>query len=76
MNKKKLRIAEHALRQIAMREGKTAEEVRKEIKKAMLVGMFSQDLKVQAYWKRIPCDGDLPTPEEVIVFLAGQVKKC
>lgn len=75
MDKKKLRIAENALRQIAMREGKTISEVKKEIQKAMLIGLCSQDPKVQAYWKRIPCGGEVSTPEEVIVFLADEAKK-
>jgi hypothetical protein len=74
MDKKKLRIAENALRQIAMRDGKTVSEVRKEIQKAMLIGLCSQDPKVQAYWKRIPCEGEVPTPEEVIAFLADEAK--
>ena len=74
MDKKRLRLAENALKQIAMRDGKTTAEVRREIQKVMFVGMCSQDPKVQAYWKRIPCDGDVPTPEEVIVFLADEVR--
>ena len=74
MDKKKLRIAENALRQIAMRDGKTVSEVRKEIQKAMLIGLCSQDPKVQAYWKRIPCEGEVPTPEKIIAFLADEAK--
>lgn len=58
-----------------MREGKTVEEIKKEIEKAMLIGLCSQDPKVEAYWKRIPCEGDVPTPEEVIAFLAKEAKK-
>lgn len=75
MNRKKLLIAESAIKQIAVRKGKTVEEIRKEIQKAMLIGLCSQDPKVQAYWRRIPCKGDIPTPEEVIAFLAKQEKK-
>ena len=74
MDKKKLRIAENVLRQIAIHEGKTVTEVRKEIQKAMLVGLCSQDPKVQAYWKRIPREGEVPTPEEVIAFLADEAR--
>lgn len=75
MEKKKLRVAENALRQIAMREGKTISEVRKEIQKVMLIGLCSQDSKVKEYWKRIPCEGEVPTPEEIIAFLADEAKK-
>lgn len=75
MDKKKLQAAESALRQIAIREGKPVSEVRKEIQKAMLVGMCSQDPQVQTYWKRIPHEGEVPTPEEVVAFLTEEAKK-
>ena len=63
------------LRQIALREGVPVEEVRKQIKIAMLAGLHSQDLQVQACWKRIPCKGDIPTPEELIVFLVTEARR-
>ncbi len=75
MDRKKLRIAENALSQIAMHECIAVEEVKKEIQKALLIGLCSQDPNVQAYWKRIPCQGDIPTPEEVVAFLAEETKK-
>lgn len=74
VEKKKLRPAEDALTKIAERDGKSVSEVRKEIQKAILVGMCSQDPSVQAYWKRIQCEGELPTPEELIDFLANEAK--
>ncbi|MDO4540316.1 MAG: hypothetical protein Q4B48_04355, partial [Syntrophomonadaceae bacterium] len=54
--------------------GKPISEVRNEIHKALLIGMRSQDASVQAYWLRIPHEGDIPTPEEVILFLAYGAK--
>lgn len=75
MHRKKYLVAKNALRLIAKREGKTVEEIRKNIKAAMLVGMISADPKVQAYWTKIPCEGDIPTPEEVIVYLAGEIEE-
>lgn len=74
MDQKKLRAAERVLKRIAMREGRPIAEIRKEIHKAILVGLCSQDPKVQAYWKRIPYDGDVPAPEEMIVFLAEEAR--
>lgn len=75
MDQKKIKIAENALRKIAKREGKSVAEVRKEIQKAMLIGMCSQDPNVQAYWRRVPHEGEVPTPEEVIAFIADEAKK-
>ncbi len=74
MQRKKIWIAKNALLQISIREGKTVEEIEKEIKKAILIGLCSQDTKVQAYWNRIPCEGEVPTPDEVIAFLADETK--
>lgn len=70
--KKKVDV-EKALHIIAMQEGVTVEEVRKQIKLAMLSGMRSQDPVVQARWERIPCKGELPMPEELITYIATQV---
>lgn len=74
MDKQKVRIAENALKKIAAREGKTVSQITKDISMALLVGMCSPDPNVQAYWKRIPCEGDIPTVEEVIIFLSEEVK--
>lgn len=75
MDRKKRRIAENALIQLSIREGKTVEEIKKEIKKAMLIGLCSQDTKIQAHWNSIPCEGELPTPEELIVYMAEAARK-
>lgn len=75
MDKRTIKAAENALKMSALRERKTIAEVRKEIQKVMLIGLCSQAPTVQAYWKRIPCTGDVPTPEEVIAFLANESSK-
>jgi hypothetical protein len=72
MDKHKLRLVEKALNRLAVREGKSVSEIRKEIQKAMLVGLCSQDQKVQIYWRHIPCEGDVPTPEEVVAFMVDE----
>ena len=64
-----------AIRKIALREGITVEEVRTEMKKAMLIGLCSQDPAIRKKWKKIPCKGDIPTPEELIVYMAQHVKE-
>ena len=65
--------AEKAIRIIAMKNGVTVEEVRKQIKLAMLAGLCSQDPAVQARWKKVPCKGEVPTPEELIAYIATHV---
>lgn len=73
MDRKELLIAEKAIQKVAMHERKSVAEVKKEMQKAMFVGLCSQDPAVQAYWKKIPCAGDVPTPEEVIIFTMGKI---
>ena len=68
---KRTRIsAEEALQTVAIRNGTTVEKVRKEIKLAMLAGLCNADPAVQAKWKEIPCIGEIPTPEELITYIA------
>lgn len=59
--------------QIAEREGTTVENVRSEIERALMLGMLNPDPKVQAQWKRIPCKGSIPTVEEALIFLIGEI---
>jgi hypothetical protein len=44
--------------------------VRRQIKLAMLCGMVNQDPEVQKKWGEIPCEGSVPTPEELILWAA------
>lgn len=65
--------AARAIQEIARRDGTAPEMVRKHIQLAMLNGLISDDPKVQAEWAKIPRAGEIPTPEEVIAFVAGEV---
>ena len=71
--KRKRISAEQALQTVAIRDGTTVYEVRKEIKLAMLAGLCNTDPAVQTKWKEIPCAGDVPTPEELITYVAEKV---
>lgn len=62
--------AERAIRTLAMQEGKTVEYIRSQMKLAMISGLCNPDPQVQANWKKIPCKGEVPTPEELITYLA------
>lgn len=65
--------ADRAIRTLAMREGKTVEYIRSQMKIAMLAGLSNQNPEIQEKWKMIPCKGELPTPEELITYLALNV---
>lgn len=70
---KKKYDAEQAIRALAMQEGKTVEYIRSQMKIAMLSGLSNPDPEIQARWKKIPCKGEIPTPEEMITFLACNI---
>ncbi len=74
MNKKKQRITENAIRKIAAREGVTTEYIRKQMQIAMLNGLCSTDPKVKAFWAGIPKEKDIPTPEELIIYVSEIIK--
>ena len=65
--------AEQALQEVARQNNTTVEEVRKEIKLAMLVGLCNSDPAVQATWKEVPCAGEVPTPEELIEYIVNKL---
>ena len=67
--------AAKAIQRIAKKEGITGEAVCKEMKFAMLVGLCSQDPEIQARWGKVPCKGEIPTPEELITYLAVHIDK-
>ena len=66
--------AKKALKQLAKREGVSVETVRHEIEIAIAEARKSTDPKAQAFWKSVPHKGEYPTPEEVIVHLAGMTR--
>ena len=53
--------------------GITTDEVRQEIALAISYALKSDDPKVQNFWKNIPCEGDTPTVDEVIDYIATQL---
>lgn len=63
-----------AFEKIARKEGISVDEVRQEIQKAIVDAMQSDDPAVQAYWRKIKFKGKKPTPEEVVLYIAKQVK--
>lgn len=75
MNNRQKRIAEEAFKKLAEIEGVTVEYVRNEIMIAMQAAMNDPDPDIQAWWKQIPCEGEIPTPEEFIIHASGQIKR-
>ena len=66
--KREMIIAQKALSEIARREGISMEEVRMSMKKAIEAAYNSPDHQVKARLSEIPKVGEIPTPEEVIIW--------
>lgn len=64
--------AEAALREVARKNHTTLEEVRKEIRLAMIAAMCDPDPSIQRVWREIPCAGAALTPEDLIAYIAKQ----
>ncbi|WP_294853171.1 hypothetical protein [uncultured Oscillibacter sp.] len=67
--------AEQIYRRVAVRHQTSVDNVKKQIKLTMIAGMCSQDPEIQKRWNEIPHDGDVPTPEELLIFLSDKAKK-
>lgn len=70
-----LKKARKAINTIAEKENLTETDVRSEMKAAIAEGMRSADPAVKAMWEAVPSEGDVPEPEELIAWLAEQVRK-
>lgn len=57
--------------QIGELHGVSGEEVRREIEIAITAAFTNPDqsAEVKAYLSKIPCKGDIPTPEEFMTFV-------
>ena len=75
MDSKKLRASRDALRRIAERGGEDAESVYESVRAAIAVALADPRGSVQERWQEIPCDGAVPTPEELIAYLAEEARR-
>lgn len=72
--RQKLSVAEDSIRKLALRDGVTVEYVRKQMQIAMLNGLCSNNSNVKAFWDSIPNEKEVPSPEELIIYISEIVK--
>lgn len=82
MGKKKSRnktakqiVAENAIKKIAKQEDVSTEYVRKQMQIAMINGLCSTDPKIKAFWASVPREKEIPTPEELIIYISETIKR-
>ena len=64
-----------ALEKVAMQEGVSIEEVRREIELAIRAARANPDTEVQAFWNSLPQKGNEFTPEDLIAYIAGIIEE-
>lgn len=65
--------ARKALETVALRNGIPPETVIREIEQTIQTAMASSDPTIQSRWADIPRSGDVPTPEELVAYLAKRL---
>lgn len=67
------RIAKDAIKKIAKREGKSENEIREEMEKAIMLGFLHKETRSK--WDGLFGLGQLPSPEEFISVLSMEVTR-
>ena len=60
---------------LAERDHTTVEKVKEKISKRIWEGLHDPDPERRAQWERIPCAGDVPTPEEWLSYSVERLKE-
>lgn len=70
---------EKILRQVARREGVTVAQVRRDIndaiRQAIEISKLENNQHALELWRQVPCKGEIPTPEELIPWIAEYVRR-
>lgn len=64
---------DQSIQQIAQREGKSPAEVRAAMQEAISAAFHSSDPATRARWAGCPRSGNVPTPEEFILWISGKI---
>ena len=59
---------------LAERDHTTVEKVKEKISKRIWEGLHDPDPERRAQWERIPCAGDVPTPEEWLRYSVERLR--
>ncbi|MDO5401665.1 MAG: hypothetical protein Q4F17_11970 [Eubacteriales bacterium] len=78
MTHRERKLAGDAIRKSAREQGLTEENARQEIEKAIAQGMERSrqagDRTAIEMWSSIPCEGEIPTAEEFVVWVSELVE--
>lgn len=61
-------MEEHLFERLARERGITVEEMREIISARIEIGWNDSDEEKRSQWRRIPCAGEIPTPDEWLKY--------
>ena len=68
-------MAEHIFERLARERGITIEEMRAIISARIESGWNDPDPEKRAQWRKIPCAGSIPTPDEWLRYAVEKIKE-
>ena len=68
-------MEEHIFERFARERGITVEEMREIILARIEKGWSDPDPEKQAQWRKIPCAGEIPTPDEWLKYAVERLKE-
>lgn len=68
-------MVEHIFERLARERGITIEEMRAIISARIESGWKDPDPEKRAQWRKIPCAGELPTPDEWLSYVLKKIKE-
>lgn len=67
-------MEEHIFERLARERGITVEEMRAVISARIERGWNDPDPEKQAQWRKIPCAGEIPTPDEWLKYVVERLE--
>lgn len=67
-------MGEHLFERLARERGITVEEMREIISARIEIGWNDPDEEKRSQWRRIPCAGEIPTPDEWLKYVVEKLK--
>lgn len=67
-------MAEHLFERLARERGITVEEMRTIISARIERGWNDSDPEKRAQWRKIPCTGEIPTPDEWLKYVVEKLE--
>lgn len=68
-------MEKHLFERLARERGITVKEMRKIISARIEKGWNDSDPEKRAQWRKIPCAGDIPTPDEWLRYAVERIKE-